>query len=103
MAPAEIDAVRVPAISPDKLTDEIEALLGGAERLTVEAFADRRRGRRRPAPEKIPYMLVLGDREVEARSATVRPRGAEKGDAQETLTWDALAERLAVEAAARGA
>ena len=53
--------------------------------------------------QKIPYMLVLGDREVEARSATVRRRGAEKGAAQETLAWDALADRFAEEAARRGA
>jgi threonyl-tRNA synthetase len=53
--------------------------------------------------QKVPYMLVLGDREVEARTATVRARGAEKGAAQETLAWEALAERLASEAASRGA
>ena len=53
--------------------------------------------------QKVPYMLVLGDREAEARSATVRSRGAEKGAAQETLPWDALAERLSTEAARRGA
>jgi threonyl-tRNA synthetase len=53
--------------------------------------------------QKVPYMLVLGDREVEARSATVRPRAAEKGSAQETVGWEALADRLAGEAAERRA
>ena len=53
--------------------------------------------------QKVPYMLVLGDREVEARTATVRARSAEKGAPQETLAWDALAERLSAEAAQRGA
>ncbi len=73
-------------------------------RVEVDASDSRMQNKIRLAQEqKVPYMLVLGDREVEARSATVRPRGAEKGAAQETLTWDALADRLAAEAAARGA
>jgi hypothetical protein len=44
---------------------------------------------------------VLGDREIEARAATVRRRGAEPGEAQPTEGWEALADRLAEEAAAR--
>jgi threonyl-tRNA synthetase len=51
--------------------------------------------------QKVPYMLVLGDREVEAKSATVRRRDAKPGDPQESLSWDDLADRLASEAAAR--
>jgi len=51
--------------------------------------------------QKVPLMLVLGDREVEARAATVRRRGAAKDAAQETVGWDALAEQLAAEVAAR--
>ena len=47
------------------------------------------------------YMLVLGDREIEARAATVRRRGAAKDAAQETLGWDELADRLAAESADR--
>ena len=73
-------------------------------RVDVDASDGRMQNKIRLAQEqKVPYMLVLGDREVEGRSATVRPRGAEKGAAQEALTWDALADRLAAEAAARGA
>jgi threonyl-tRNA synthetase len=47
--------------------------------------------------QKIPYMLILGDREIEARSAAVRRRGAGKDEPQETLGWDELAERLSIE------
>jgi threonyl-tRNA synthetase len=73
-------------------------------RVDVDASDSRMQNKIRLAQEqKVPYMLVLGDREIEARSATIRPRGAEKGAAQETLTWDALADRLVAEAAARGA
>jgi threonyl-tRNA synthetase len=46
-------------------------------------------------------MLVLGDREVEARSATLRRRGAARDAAQETMGWNELAEQLAAEVAAR--
>ena len=46
-------------------------------------------------------MMVLGDREIEAREGTLRRRGAEKGAPQETLGWDVLADRLAEESAAR--
>jgi len=46
---------------------------------------------------------VLGDREIEARTATLRRRGEEKGAVQESLGWDEIAERFAGEVAARGA
>jgi threonyl-tRNA synthetase len=51
--------------------------------------------------QKIPYMLVLGDREAEARTATVRRRDAAAGEPQETLGWVELADRLAAESRAR--
>jgi threonyl-tRNA synthetase len=48
--------------------------------------------------QKVPYMLVLGDREVEAHSAAVRRRD---GTQEAPVGWDELADRLAAEAAAR--
>ena len=48
--------------------------------------------------QKVPYMLVLGDREIEARTAAPRTRGGEQLPVE---TWDALADRLAKEAAER--
>jgi threonyl-tRNA synthetase len=45
-------------------------------------------------------MLVLGDREIEARTAAPRTRAGEQLPAE---GWEALADRLAAEAAARGA
>ena len=47
--------------------------------------------------QKVPYMLILGDREVEARSAAVRKRGAGKDVPQEVLPWAELAVRLGEE------
>jgi threonyl-tRNA synthetase len=49
--------------------------------------------------EKIPYLLVIGDREVENREIAVRLRdGTDLG----TMSVEALVERLAKEVAQRG-
>jgi threonyl-tRNA synthetase len=73
-------------------------------RVEVDASDNRMQNKIRVAQEqKVPIMLVLGDREIEARSATVRRRDAAKDAPQESLGWDELAETLAAEAAARGA
>ena len=71
-------------------------------RVEVDDSDGRMQNKIRLATErKIPYMLVLGDREVEARTATVRRRDADAGAAQETLAWSDLADRLGTESAAR--
>ncbi len=71
-------------------------------RVEVDVSDNRMQNKIRLAQEqKVPVMLVLGDREIEARAATVRRRGAEKGAAQETVGWEALAEQLAAEVADR--
>jgi threonyl-tRNA synthetase len=73
-------------------------------RVEVDASDSRMQNKIRLAQEqKVPYMLVLGDREVSSRSATVRRRGEDKGAAQETLGWAELADRFVAEATARGA
>ena len=48
--------------------------------------------------QKVPYMMVLGDREIEARTASPRTRAGEQQPAED---WDALADRLAEESRAR--
>ena len=48
--------------------------------------------------QKIPYMLVLGDREVESRTAAPRTRAGEQLD---PIGWEELAEQLAEQAASR--
>jgi len=69
-------------------------------RVEVDDSANRMQNKIRLAQEqKVPYMLVLGDREVEARTAAPRTRG---GEQQPAAGWDELAERLVSEAAARG-
>jgi threonyl-tRNA synthetase len=48
--------------------------------------------------QKVPYMIVLGDREIEARTASPRTRSGEQQPAE---GWDSLADRLAEEVRAR--
>ncbi len=82
---------------------ELEAVMRSrALRVEVDASDNRMQNKIRIAQgQKVPYMVVLGDREIEARAATVRRRGAGKDEPQETLGWDELAERLATEARER--
>jgi threonyl-tRNA synthetase len=82
---------------------ELAAVLKGRGiRVEVDDSSNRMQNKIRMAQEqKVPYMLVLGDREAEGRTATVRRRAAGKDVAQETVGWDDLAERLATEAAER--
>ncbi len=76
-------------------------LRGKGLRVEVDSSDSRMQNKIRVAQEqKVPYMLVLGDREVEARTAAPRTRA---GEQQAPEGWEALAERLAAEAAARGA
>lgn len=66
----------------------------------VDSSSNRMQYKIRAAQEqKVPYMLVLGDREIEARTASPRTRA---GEQQEPQAWEVFADRLASESAARG-
>ncbi|MBI2778085.1 MAG: threonine--tRNA ligase [Chloroflexi bacterium] len=68
-------------------------------RVDVDASDGRMQNKIRVAQEqKVPYMIVLGDREVEARTASPRTRA---GEQQPAIGWEDLAARLASETAAR--
>jgi threonyl-tRNA synthetase len=68
-------------------------------RAEVDSSGNRMQNKIRLAQEqKIPYMLVLGDREIEGRTAAPRTRAGEQQPAE---GWEALAARLAAEAAKR--
>jgi threonyl-tRNA synthetase len=76
-----------------------EVLRAKGIRVEVDDSSSRMQNKIRLAQEqKIPYMLVLGDREIEARQAAPRKRGGEQLPA---IGWDELAAELAEEAAAR--
>jgi threonyl-tRNA synthetase len=98
---APVQAVVVPIA--DRHLDaarEFAALLRARGlRVEVDDSSNRMQNKIRLAQEqKVPYMLVLGDREVEARTASPRTRAGEQGAAE---SWSELADRLAAEAAAR--
>ncbi len=98
---APVQAVIVPIA--DRHNDAAGELAGVLRsrgiRVEVDNSSNRMQNKIRVAQEqKVPYMLVLGDREVEARTAAPRTRA---GEQQPALDWDALADRLAAEAADR--
>jgi threonyl-tRNA synthetase len=100
---APVQAVLVPIA--DRHNDAARELAGvlGTRGLRVEVddSSNRMQNKIRLAQEqKVPYMLVLGDREIEGRTAAPRTRGGEQLPAE---GWDELAERLVKEAAARSA
>jgi threonyl-tRNA synthetase len=67
----------------------------------VDASDSRMQNKIRLAQEqKVPYMLVLGDREVEARTVALRARS---GAQEQGVPWADLVDRLAREVAERGA
>ncbi|MFH1475373.1 MAG: threonine--tRNA ligase [Chloroflexota bacterium] len=76
---------------------ELAAVLRGRRlRVEVDDSDARMQNKIRIAQEqKVPYMLVLGDREVEARTAAPRTRA---GEQQAPEAWETLAARLAAEA-----
>jgi threonyl-tRNA synthetase len=76
-------------------------LRGRGLRVEVDGSDSRMQNKIRLAQgQKVPYMVVLGDREVEARTASPRTRS---GEQQPPESWDAFADRLAAEARDRGA
>ena len=70
-----------------------------ALRVEVDASENRMQNKIRLAQgQKVPYMVVLGDREIEARTASPRTRAGEQQPAE---PWDAFADRLAAESRER--
>jgi threonyl-tRNA synthetase len=98
---APVQAVVVPIADRHvEAAGELAAVLRARGiRVEVDDSSNRMQNKIRLAQEqKVPWMLVLGDREVEARTAAPRNRG---GEQLEPLGWEALADRLAAQAAER--
>jgi len=101
---APVQAVVIPIA--DRHLDAAQELAGVLRarglRVEVDASDNRMQNKIRLAQEqKIPYMLVLGDREIEARTVAPRARNAVRGEQQEAIPWSDLADRLAAESQAR--
>ena len=98
---APVQAVVIPIA--DRHIDAASELAGLLRsrglRVEVDASDNRMQNKIRLAQEqKVPYMLVLGDREVAARTAAVRKRS---GEQEPGVGWEDLVERLANESAER--
>ncbi|MDQ3407293.1 MAG: threonine--tRNA ligase [Chloroflexota bacterium] len=98
---APVQAVIVPiADRHNEAASELATVLRSRGiRVEVDDSSNRMQNKIRLAQEhKVPYMLVLGDREIEARTAAPRTRA---GAQQPPQDWDELAERLKAESEAR--
>ena len=95
---APVQAVVIPIADRHvPAADELAGVLRSRGlRVEVDDSSNRMQYKIRTAQEqKVPYMVVLGDREIEARSASPRTRAGEQQPAE---PWDAFADRLAEEA-----
>jgi threonyl-tRNA synthetase len=98
---APVQAVVIPIA--DRHVDAARELAGVLAarglRVDVDESSNRMQYKIRTAQEqKVPYMVVLGDREIEARTASPRTRA---GEQQPPESWESLADRLAQESARR--
>ncbi len=99
VAPVQVALIPIADRHADP-ADELATLLRERGlRVEVDRSDSRMQNKIRLAQEqKVPVMVILGDREVEGRSASVRRRD---GTQEQGVGWDDLAERLAGEAASR--
>jgi threonyl-tRNA synthetase len=98
---APVQAVVIPIADRHvEAARELAGVLGGRGlRVDVDDSSNRMQYKIRTAQEqKVPYMVVLGDREIEARTASPRTRAGEQQPAE---SWESLADRLAAESEAR--
>jgi threonyl-tRNA synthetase len=99
---APVQAVIIPIADRhlDAAAELAAVLRSRGLRVEVDGSSNRMQYKIRAAQtQKVPYMVVLGDREIEARTASPRTRG---GEQQEPQAWEAFADRLAEESRARG-
>jgi threonyl-tRNA synthetase len=97
---APVQAVVIPIADRHiEAAEELADVLRGRDlRVDVDRSDNRMQNKIRLAQEqKVPYMLVLGDREVEARTVAPRARNAARGEQQDPVGWDEFADRLSSE------
>jgi len=99
VAPVQVALIPIADRHADP-ADELATLLRQRGlRVEVDRSDSRMQNKIRLAQEqKVPVMVILGDREVEGRSASVRRRD---GTQEQGVGWDDLADRLAGAAASR--
>ena len=98
-APVQVEVIPIADRHRDPANALSALLRARGLRVEVDSSENRMQNKIRLAQEqKIPVMVILGDREVESRTAAVRRRD---GSQEQGVGWDALAARLAEEAASR--
>jgi threonyl-tRNA synthetase len=98
---APVQAVVIPIADRhiEAASELADVLRSRGLRVEVDDSSNRMQYKIRTAQEqKVPYMVVLGDREIEARTASPRTRA---GEQQEPQAWEAFADRVAEESRAR--
>ena len=88
---APVQAVVIPIADRHiEAAEELADVLRARDlRVEVDRSDNRMQNKIRLAQEqKVPYMLVLGDREVEARTVAPRARNAARGEQQEAVAWE---------------
>ena len=99
LAPVQAVVIPIADRHVDAARELAGVLRGRGLRVEVDESSNRMQYKIRTAQEqKVPYMVVLGDREIEARTASPRTRSGEQQPAED---WDAFADRLAEESRAR--
>jgi threonyl-tRNA synthetase len=101
LAPVQATVIPIADRHVEAANELARVLTARGIRVDVDDSSNRMQNKIRLAQEqKVPYMVVLGDREIEARTASPRTRAGEQQPAE---PWDAFAERLAMEAKERRA
>ena len=99
LAPVQAVVVPIADRHSEAAQEFADVLRSRGLRVEVDASSNRMQYKIRAAQEqKVPYMVVLGDREIEARTASPRTRAGEQQPAE---PWDTFADRLAAQAASR--
>jgi len=98
---APVQAVVIPIADRhvDAARELADVLRERGLRIEVDDTSNRMQYKIRTAQEqKVPYMVVLGDREIEARTASPRTRAGEQQPAE---PWESFADRVAAESRSR--
>ncbi|HZV03151.1 MAG TPA: threonine--tRNA ligase [Planctomycetota bacterium] len=99
LAPEQVRILPVAEAFAGYATEVKDKLVSGGVRAEVDSGADPLKARLKVAlPLKIPYVLVVGDKEAQAKTVTVRRRGS---DRQTTVSLDEFVGRAKTEIARR--
>jgi threonyl-tRNA synthetase len=99
LAPVQAAVLSISDKSNDYAREVIGALNGAGLRVTSNLGSDQIKGKIRKAlEERIPYLVVLGERDAAAKTIAIRTRAAEQG----TMSVEAFIEKCKLEISSRG-